>query len=201
MKTHRTRPIATLAFAVISLAATPVAVQTSYDLGGSDTEIKTPDTTPYVGLAAADRSPGAAATPSAVQTSYKSGASDTEIKAPDITPYVGLAAAGRLPGAAATPSAVQTSYDPGASNTEIKIGNIMPYTGPAAAYGLIGKAIAAYFKKFNAEGGINGRKITFISYDDSYNPAKATEAARKLVEDDRVLLVFQSLGTPSNSAI
>ena len=106
-----------------------------------------------------------------------------------------------IAGLAATPVPAQTRYDPGASNTEIKIGNIMPYTGPAAAYGLIGRTIAAYFKKINADGGINGRKITFISYDDSYNPAKAIEAARKLVEEDRVLLVFQSLGTPSNTAI
>jgi branched-chain amino acid transport system substrate-binding protein len=104
-------------------------------------------------------------------------------------------------GLAATPLAAQTRYDPGASNTEIKIGNIMPYTGPTATYGLIGRTIAAYFKKINAEGGVNGRRISFISYDDSYNPAKAIEAAHKLVEDDRVLLVFQSLGTPSNSAI
>jgi ABC-type branched-subunit amino acid transport system substrate-binding protein len=93
-------------------------------------------------------------------------------------------------GLAATPLAAQPRYDPGASDTEIKIGNIMPYTGPAAAYGLIGRTIAAYFKKINAEGGVRGRKISFISYDDSYNPAKAIEAARKLVEDDRVLLVF-----------
>ena len=77
----------------------------------------------------------------------------------------------------------------------------MPYSGPAAAYGLIGRTIAAYFKKMNAEGGINGRKLNFISYDDSYDPAKATQAAHKLVEDDQVLLVFQSLGTPSNTAI
>jgi ABC-type branched-subunit amino acid transport system substrate-binding protein len=82
-------------------------------------------------------------------------------------------------GLAATPLAAQTRYDPGASNTEIKIGNIMPYTGPAAAYGLIGRTIAAYFKKINAEGGVNGRRISFISYDDSYNPAKAIEAAHK----------------------
>src|SRR5579859_7583547 len=95
----------------------------------------------------------------------------------------------------------QKKYDTGATDTEIKIGNIMPYSGPAAAYGVIGKTVAAYFKKINAEGGINGRKINFVSYDDGYNPQKAVEAARKLVEDDRVLLVFQSLGTPSNSAI
>jgi branched-chain amino acid transport system substrate-binding protein len=101
----------------------------------------------------------------------------------------------------AGPVAAQKKYDPGASDTEIKIGNINPYSGPASAYGTIGKSIDAYFKKINAEGGVNGRKINFISYDDGYNPAKAVEQARKLVEDDEVLLVFQSLGTPSNSAI
>lgn len=99
------------------------------------------------------------------------------------------------------PVRAQRQYDPGASDTEIKIGNIMPYTGPASAYGSIGKTIAAYFIKVNAEGGINGRKLTFISYDDSYNPAKAVEQAKKLVEEDQVLLVFDSLGTPSNAAI
>jgi branched-chain amino acid transport system substrate-binding protein len=101
----------------------------------------------------------------------------------------------------ATPAAAQKKYGPGASDTEIKIGNINPYSGPASAYGLIGKTIAAYFKKINAEGGINGRKINFISYDDGYSPPKAVEQARKLVESDEVLLIFQSLGTPSNSAI
>ena len=95
----------------------------------------------------------------------------------------------------------QKKYDPGASDTEIKIGNIMPYSGPASAYGVIGKTEEAYFRKINAEGGINGRKITFISYDDGYSPPKAVEQARKLVEDDGVLLIFQPLGTPSNSAI
>src|SRR2546423_2004793 len=95
----------------------------------------------------------------------------------------------------------QKKYDTGASDTEIKIGNIMPYSGPASAYGVIGKAQAAYFNKVNAEGGINGRKINFISYDDSFSPPKAVEQARKLVESDEVLLVFQSLGTQSNSAI
>ena len=100
------------------------------------------------------------------------------------------------------PSALaQKKYDPGASDSEIKIGNINPYSGPASAYGLIGKTIAAYFKKVNAEGGIDGRKINFISYDDGYSPPKAVEQARKLVESDEVLLVFQSLGTPSNTAI
>jgi branched-chain amino acid transport system substrate-binding protein len=91
--------------------------------------------------------------------------------------------------------------DPGVTESEIKIGNIMPYSGPASAYGVIGKAEAAYFNKINAEGGINGRKINFISYDDSYSPPKAVEQARKLVEGDEVLLVFNPLGTPSNSAI
>jgi branched-chain amino acid transport system substrate-binding protein len=102
---------------------------------------------------------------------------------------------------AATPALAQKKYDTGASDTEIKIGNINPYSGPASAYGLIGKTIGAYFNKINAEGGINGRKINYISYDDGYSPPKAVEQARKLVESDEVLLVFQSLGTPSNSAI
>src|SRR5829696_4471154 len=101
----------------------------------------------------------------------------------------------------ATTASAQKKYDPGTSDTEIKIGNIMPYSGPASAYGTIGKAQAAYFNKINAEGGINGRKINFISYDDAYSPPKAVEQARKLVESDEVLLIFQPLGTPSNSAI
>src|SRR6201991_2137673 len=95
----------------------------------------------------------------------------------------------------------QKKYDTGASDTEIKIGNIMPYSGPASAYGIIGKTEKAYFNKINAEGGINGRKINFVSYDDGYSPPKAVEQARKLVESDEVLFVFNSLGTPSNSAI
>src|SRR3981189_2511750 len=95
----------------------------------------------------------------------------------------------------------QKKYDTGATDTEIKIGNIMPYSGPASAYGVIGKTEAAYFKKINDAGGINGRKINFISYDDGYSPPKAVEQARKLVESDEVLFVFNSLGTPSNSAI
>ena len=95
----------------------------------------------------------------------------------------------------------QKKYDTGATDTEIKIGNIMPYSGPASAYGVIGKTEEAYFKKINAEGGINGRKINFISYDDAYSPPKTVEQARKLVESDEVLLVFNPLGTPPNSAI
>src|SRR5215471_3028249 len=92
-------------------------------------------------------------------------------------------------------------YDPGATDSEIKIGNTNPYSGPASAYGTIGKTITAYFNKVNAEGGINGRKINFISYDDGYSPPKAVEQARKLVESDEVLFLFQTLGTPSNTAI
>ena len=95
----------------------------------------------------------------------------------------------------------QKKYDTGATDTEIKIGGIYPYSGPASAYGVIGKTVEAYFKKVNAEGGINGRKINFISYDDGYSPPKAVEQVRKLVESDEVLLVFNPLGTPSNTAI
>src|SRR6187402_1448199 len=94
--------------------------------------------------------------------------------------------------ALASPAAAQKKYDTGASDTEIRIGNIMPYSGPASAYGTIGKALAAYFNKVNAEGGINGRKINFISYDDAYSPPKAVEQARKLVESDEVLLIFNA---------
>jgi branched-chain amino acid transport system substrate-binding protein len=98
-------------------------------------------------------------------------------------------------------AADQNKYDTGATDTEIKIGNIMPYSGPASAYGVIGKTEQAYFDKINAEGGINGRKVNFISYDDGYSPPKTVEQARKLVESDEVLLIFNSLGTPPNSAI
>jgi branched-chain amino acid transport system substrate-binding protein len=101
----------------------------------------------------------------------------------------------------ANPATAQKRYDPGASDTEIKIGNINPYSGPASSYGVIGKTEAAYFNKINADGGINGRKINFISYDDSYSPPKTVEQARKLVESDGVLFIFQSLGTPPNTAI
>ena len=103
--------------------------------------------------------------------------------------------------ALAGPALAQKKYDTGATDTEIKIGKINPYSGPASAYGTIGKTIGAYFEKVNAEGGINGRKIKHVSYDDGYSPPKTVEQARKLVESDEVLLVFQSLGTPSNSAI
>jgi branched-chain amino acid transport system substrate-binding protein len=101
----------------------------------------------------------------------------------------------------AGPALAQKKYDTGATDTEIKIGHIGPYSGPASAYGSIGKAIGAYFNKVNAEGGINGRKITFITYDDGYSPPKTVEQARKLVESDEVLLIFNSLGTAHNAAI
>ncbi|MHC4039998.1 ABC transporter substrate-binding protein [Bradyrhizobium sp. 23AC] len=103
--------------------------------------------------------------------------------------------------AMSSPALAQKKYDSGASDTEIRIGNIMPYSGPASAYAAIGKAEEAYFRKVNAEGGINGRKIKFISYDDAYSPPKTVEQARKLVESDGVLLIFGSLGTSTNGAI
>src|SRR5215468_1002502 len=109
--------------------------------------------------------------------------------------WMTIAAAVGIAAVAASPVVAQKKYDPGASDSEIKIGNIMPYSGPASAYGEIGKAEAAYFKKVNAEGGINGRRINFISYDDGYSPPKTVEQARKLVESDEVLLVFNPLGT------
>ncbi len=103
--------------------------------------------------------------------------------------------------AATSTGAIAQKYDIGAPDTEIKIGNIMPYSGPASAYGVIGKTEAAYFRKINAEGGINGRKIKFISYDEAYSPPKTVEQARRLVESDEVLLIFGPLGTAPNSAI
>jgi ABC-type branched-subunit amino acid transport system substrate-binding protein len=98
-------------------------------------------------------------------------------------------------------SYAQKKYDSGVSDLGIKIGNIMPYSGPASAYGQIGKTMSAYFRMINDNGGINGRKINFISYDDAYSPPKTVEQARKLVESDEVFLVFASLGTASNAAI
>src|SRR5579863_8692481 len=92
-------------------------------------------------------------------------------------------------------------YGPGASDTEIKIGNTMPYSGPASSYGAIGKAETAYFNMINDQGGVNGRKINFISRDDSYSPPKTVEQIRKLVEEDQVLLTFNVLGTPPNTAV
>jgi branched-chain amino acid transport system substrate-binding protein len=92
-------------------------------------------------------------------------------------------------------------YGPGVSDTEIKIGNTMPYSGPASAYGIIGRTEAAYFAMINEQGGINGRKIKFISRDDGYSPPKTVEQARQLVEQDGVMLLFGTLGTPTNTAI
>ena len=121
---------------------------------------------------------------------------------PAITSKLAIASAALALFAASSGGALaQKKYDTGATDTEIKIGNIMPYSGPASAYGVIGKTEAAYFKKINDAGGINGRKINFITYDDAYSPPKTVEQARKLVESDEVLFVFNSLGTPSNSAI
>jgi branched-chain amino acid transport system substrate-binding protein len=112
-----------------------------------------------------------------------------------------LASIAGLAMAVAGPALAEKKYGPGASDAEIKVGNLMPYSGPASAYGLIGKTIDAYFKKVNAEGGINGRKINFISYDDAYSPPKTVEQSRKLVESDEVLFIFQPLGTAANSSI
>ncbi len=102
---------------------------------------------------------------------------------------------------AAANAKAQGQYGPGASDSEIKIGNTNPYSGPASAYGTIGKAITAYFDKINAEGGINGRKIVFLSLDDGYSPPKTVEQVRKLVEQEEVLFLFQTLGTPTNTAV
>ena len=112
-----------------------------------------------------------------------------------------LTLAGLALAAGALPALAQKKYDQGATDKEIKVGHINPYSGPASAYGAIGKSIGAYFDKVNAEGGINGRMVKFITLDDGYNPAKTVEQARKLVEEEEVLLVFQTLGTPPNSAI
>jgi ABC-type branched-subunit amino acid transport system substrate-binding protein len=112
-----------------------------------------------------------------------------------------LSAALSVVAASSDVALAQKKYDAGATDTEITIGNIVPYSGPASAYGIIGRTEAAYFKKINEAGGINGRKIKFVSYDDAYSPPKTVEQARKLVESDEVLLVFSSVGTPTNSAI
>jgi branched-chain amino acid transport system substrate-binding protein len=103
--------------------------------------------------------------------------------------------------ALAFPAAAQKKYDSGASDTEIKIGNTMPYSGPASSYGTIGRAMSAYFNKVNSEGGVNGRKINFMSEDDGYSPPKTVEVVRKLVEQDQVLFTATVLGTPTNTAI
>jgi branched-chain amino acid transport system substrate-binding protein len=115
--------------------------------------------------------------------------------------FLSMAVVGLSAALFGTPAIAQKRYDPGATDKEIKIGGISPYSGPASAYGTIGKAIDAYFKKVNAEGGINGRQVKFITLDDGYNPARTVEQARKLVEQEEVLLLFNTLGTPPNTAI
>ena len=100
-----------------------------------------------------------------------------------------------------SPALAQKQYDEGASDATIKIGNTNPYSGSTSAYGLVGRTEVAFFKMVNDNGGINGRKIDFITYDDGYSPPKTVEMVRKLVEEDKVLLLFNTLGTPPNSAI
>jgi branched-chain amino acid transport system substrate-binding protein len=112
-----------------------------------------------------------------------------------------LGLSGVIMAAASVPAVAQKKYDTGVTDTEIKIGNIMPYSGAASAYGIIGKTMSAYFRMINDNGGINGRKVNFISYDDAYSPPKTVEQARKLVESDEVFLIFSPLGTASNAAI
>jgi branched-chain amino acid transport system substrate-binding protein len=106
-----------------------------------------------------------------------------------------------LSGALVSPALAQKKYDTGASDTEIRIGQTMPYSGPASAYGSIGKIEQAYFRMINDQGGVNGRKVNLISYDDAYNPPKTVEQTRKLVESDEVLLTYQGLGTPAQAAV
>src|SRR6202158_3988629 len=112
-----------------------------------------------------------------------------------------VALAGLLAGAVASSANAQKKYDTGVTDTEIKIGNIMPYSGPASAYATIGKTMSAYFRMINDNGGINGRRINFITYDDAYSPPKTVEQARRLVESDEVFLIFAPLGTASNAAL
>jgi branched-chain amino acid transport system substrate-binding protein len=101
----------------------------------------------------------------------------------------------------ASSASAQKKYDTGATDTEIKIGQTVPFSGPASAYASIGKTQAAYFNMINEQGGVNGRKINLIQYDDAYSPPKAVEQVRKLVESDEVLFTFQIIGTPSNAAV
>ena len=101
----------------------------------------------------------------------------------------------------ATAAFAQKKYDTGATDTEIKIGQSVPFSGPASAYSTIAKAQAAYMKMINEQGGVNGRKINLIQYDDSYSPPKTVEQVRKLVEGDEVLITFQLIGTPPNAAV
>ena len=114
---------------------------------------------------------------------------------------ISVAAATALSVLATQGALAQKKYDTGASDTEIKIGNVEAYSGPASAYGIIGKTEDAYFRMINDQGGVNGRKINFISYDDGYSPPKTVEQVRKLIESDEVFLVFNALGTPTQTAV
>src|SRR5476649_2545335 len=113
--------------------------------------------------------------------------------------FIGTASAAAM--FSGTSAFAQKKYDDGASDTEIKIGNTNPYSGPASAYAAIGKTIATYWKSVNEAGGVNGRKVNFISLDDGYSPPKTVEVVRQLVEQDKIFALFQSLGTPCNTAI
>jgi branched-chain amino acid transport system substrate-binding protein len=124
-----------------------------------------------------------------------------EVKMRNYRQWLTVAATMGIAVVVASPVAAQKKYDPGANDREIKIGNTMPYSGPASALGELGKTFAAYFNKINGEGGINGRRINFISYDDGYSPPKTVEQTRKLVESDEVLFIFGALGTAPNTAI
>jgi branched-chain amino acid transport system substrate-binding protein len=115
--------------------------------------------------------------------------------------FISFAAAAALVALTAQDASAQKKYDTGASDTEIKIGNVEAYSGPASAYGVIGKTEDAYFKMVNDQGGIDGRKINFITYDDGYSPPKTVEQVRKLIESDEVFLVFNALGTPTQTAV
>src|SRR5215831_16319387 len=108
-----------------------------------------------------------------------------------------LAAAPAAVALAALPARAEKKYGPGVSDTEIKVGNTCFYSGPASSYGTIGKAETAWFKMLNDQGGVNGRKITFLSYDDAYSPPKTVEQTRRLVEQDEILLDARPLGTPT----
>ena len=102
---------------------------------------------------------------------------------------------------AASAIAADKKYGPGVSDTEIKIGQTMPYSGPASSFGTTGRTASAYYRMINDQGGVNGRKITFLSLDNEYSPPKSAELARRLVEQDEVLGIFGSLGTPPNVAM
>jgi len=116
-------------------------------------------------------------------------------------PAVALSAVVLLAALSCGSAIAQKKYDPGASDTEIKIGSTNPYSGPASAYGTIGRAESAYFNMINERGGVNGRKIKFVSLDDGYSPPRTVEQIRKLVEEEQVLFLAGTLGTPTNTAI